>query len=192
MPSVILPRLPFIVIRHGETDANRDGWIAGRIEAQLTQPGCAAAQDLARWQWPAEIALFVSPQKRARQTAQLAFPNRQFVTLDGLRERDWGVFEGRPLAQAPPRETTPEAGEAWADMIARVAAAITQAQEMAAGAHPVLVAHSGVIRAARHLTCGSAHGPSPVNTTPYLFAPHADSWRETLLRGTEARAPGRP
>ena len=177
-----LPHLPFIVIRHGETDANRDGWIAGRIEAQLTQAGRAAAQGLAQWHWPANIALFVSPQHRARQTAQLAFPNRQFVTLEGLRERDWGVYEGRPVVQAPPRETTPEAGEAWAAMIARVAAAITQAQELAAGAHPVLVAHSGVIRAARHLTCGSAHGGAPANTTPYLFEPHAGRWRETLLR----------
>jgi probable phosphoglycerate mutase len=72
-------------------------------------------------------------------------------------------------------------------MVARVAAAITQAQELSGGARPVLVAHSGVIRAARHLTCGSAHGASPINTTPYLFAPHADSWRETVLRGRDAK-----
>lgn len=181
-----LPDLPFVVIRHGETNANREGWIAGRIEAQLTQAGQRAAHSLSDREWPEEIVLFVSPQQRAQLTAQLAFPQRPLITLDGLRERDWGVFEGRPLAEAPPREATPDKGEPWADMIARVAAAITQAQAEAAGALPVLVAHSGVIRAARHLTYGSAHGPTPANTTPYLFTPLTGDWRETELATQDA------
>ena len=175
------PPLPFVVIRHGETDANRDALVAGRIEAQLTPAGRAAAQALAGWIWPREIALFSSPQHRARDTAGLAFPQRTPILLEDLRERDWGIFEGRPIAELPPREETPEGGEPWPQMLARVSRALAQAQAQAKGAPPILVAHSGVIRAVRHLTSGSPHGPSAANTTPYLFAPDAHGWKEQKL-----------
>ena len=56
-----------------------------------------------------------------------------------------------------------------------------QAQAQAKGALPILVAHSGVIRAVRHLTSGSPYGPSAANTTPYLFAPDAHGWKEQKL-----------
>lgn len=174
-----LPRKRFVIIRHGETDANRDGLIAGRTEAQLTQQGHQDASGLCDWHWPREIAVFVSPQQRAQETARLGFPNAEIVTLDGLRERDWGIFEGRPIAEAPARVDTPEDGEAWGLMLFRVAREIEVAQSLASGALPVLVAHSGVIRAVRELTGGTAHGPSPANTLPYLFTPSPDGWTET-------------
>ncbi|MDF2141740.1 histidine phosphatase family protein [Paenirhodobacter sp. CAU 1674] len=178
---MIDPRRPFVLIRHGQTDANRDGLIAGRIEAQLTEAGRAAARALAGRPWPAAIALFISPQARARETALLAFPGRMPVILGGLRERDWGQFEGRPIHEMPAREATPEGGEPWPAMLARVGGAIRAAQDRAGAALPVLVAHSGVIRAARQLTGGSAHGPSPANTTPHLFRPTAAGWCEEIL-----------
>ncbi|SIO30084.1 histidine phosphatase family protein [Vannielia litorea] len=176
-----LPLQPFVVIRHGQTDANRDGRIAGRIEAQLTDTGRAAARALAGRAWPARLAVFSSPQQRARETAKLAFPHHAAWVLDGLRERDWGQFEGRPIAEAPPRLETPEGGEAWQAVIDRVAAAVAEAALRAEGHLPVLVAHSGVIRALRQITGGSAHGPSPANTTPCLFTPSGGAWRETTL-----------
>lgn len=171
----------FVIIRHGQTDANRDGTIAGRIEAQLTQEGRDGAAKLSNWHWPKQIALFVSPQQRAQETASLAFPTQTIITLEGLRERDWGVFEGRPVSEALHRETTPDDGEAWADVIARVAAEVSHAQSQSSDVLPVFVAHSGVIRAVRALTGGTAHGPSPANTTPYLFTPTQCSWTETRL-----------
>jgi probable phosphoglycerate mutase len=164
------------LIRHGQTDANRDGRIAGRTEAQLTQSGRAAASALAAWHWPKDIVVFVSPQQRALDTAQLAFPEQKPTVLDGLRERDWGLFEGCPIAELPSREDTPEGGEAWEDMLRRVRASIAKAQ--AEGGLPVLVAHSGVIRAARFLTGGNPHGPSPTNARPYLFQPCGSGWQE--------------
>ncbi|SEL21373.1 histidine phosphatase family protein [Pacificibacter marinus] len=170
----------FVVIRHGQTDANRDGRIAGRIEAQLTPEGRSAACALPDWMWPKTILLFSSPQQRARDTAHLGFPEHDPIVLNGLRERDWGVFEGRPVSELPPRDQTPKGGEPWPDMLQRVADAVTfattEAQRHGPSCLPVLVAHSGVIRAVRHLTGGTAHGPSPVNTTPYLFAPGLDDW----------------
>ncbi|MEI4487810.1 histidine phosphatase family protein [Frigidibacter sp. MR17.14] len=179
---ILLPR-PFCLIRHGQTDANRDRIIAGRTEAQLTEAGRVAARALATRPWPEALALFASPQQRALETARLGFPGRAPEPVAGLRERDWGIFEGRPTALQPPRLTVPEEGESWEAVVDRVAAAIRHCQELAGEALPVMVAHSGTIRAARQLTGGSCEGPSPVNAVPTLFLPLPEDggWRETGL-----------
>ncbi|MDK3016599.1 histidine phosphatase family protein [Pseudodonghicola flavimaris] len=180
VPGILLPDRAFVLIRHGETDANRAGLIVGRLEAQLTDRGRAEAAALAGIDWPETPLLFVSPQARARETAALAFPGLPRSVVDGLRERDWGRLEGRPLAEMIPREATPEAGEAWADMLARVAAALRFALQDPRGGLPVLVAHSGTIRAVRRLTGGSEHGPRAANAAPILFTPGPGLWAERL------------
>ena len=171
----------FLVIRHGQTDANRDGLIAGRTEAQLTAAGRAAARSLAAWNWP-RMALFASPQKRAQETAALAFPGVAMTLIEGLRERDWGIHEGRPVSELPAREATPEAGEGWAAFCDRVKAALLEGfAATPEGVLPVFVAHSGVIRATRASTGGTPHGPSPRNTTPLIYEPGPEGWSETEL-----------
>ncbi|AVF03410.1 MULTISPECIES: histidine phosphatase family protein [Devosia] len=178
---MILPQRPFALIRHGQTEANRDGFIAGRTEAQLTESGRRAARALAGKAFGRPIMLFTSPQARARDTALLAFPSLSAYVVDDLRERDWGIYEGRPIAELPPRTSTPEGGEAWEAMLARLAAAICQCMALAGSNLPVIVAHSGAIRAARALTGQDAMGPSAPNTTPLLYTPASGQWREQPL-----------
>ncbi|MCZ0963180.1 histidine phosphatase family protein [Paracoccus benzoatiresistens] len=178
---MILPKRPFCLIRHGQTGANRDGIIAGRTEARLTDRGRDAARALADHPWPCPVALFTSPQDRARETASLAFPSQTARVVEDLRERDWGIFEGRPVAELPPRTSTPEGGESWHDMLARIAAALGGCMVMAGDALPVIVAHSGVIRAARALTGQDFTGPSAPNTTPLLYTVVSGGWREQPL-----------
>jgi broad specificity phosphatase PhoE len=169
---VITTDRPFVLIRHGQTDANRDGIIAGRLEAQLTEAGREAAEALAALPWEGPLAVFSSPQKRAHQTAALAFPEADILLHEGLRERSWGDLEGRPTGLQTPREATPPGGESWAELQARVAATITDCLTRSPRGHlTVLVAHSGIIRATRAVTGGDAGGPSPANTLPLLFAP---------------------
>ena len=127
------------------------------------------------------MTVFTSPQRRARDTARLAFPQHEALVLDGLRERDWGRVEGRPISDAPPRLETPEGGEAWQEVVERVAKAVSTAVALSEGRLPVLVAHSGVIRALRQITGRSAQGPSPANATPCLFTPTDRGWTETVL-----------
>jgi broad specificity phosphatase PhoE len=177
----MLPRRPFAIIRHGETDANRDRIIAGRTEARLTDRGRRAAASLAGQAFGQPIVLFTSPQARARETATLAFPYLTAYVVEDLRERDWGVFEGRSIADLPPRTSTPDGGESWEAMLARMAAAIGLCIDLAGGNLPVIVAHSGVVRAARALTGHDATGPSAPNTVPLLYAPASGSWHEQPL-----------
>ena len=176
-----LPHRDFCLIRHGQTDANRDGIIAGRTEAQLTEAGRTAARALAAWAWPGPIALWSSPQDRALETARLAFPGHRIRVLDALRERHWGIYEGRPVAGLPPRLSTPDGGEGWDDMLTRIRTALAFCITGAGDALPVMVAHSGVIRAARALTGGDAMGPSAPNATPLYFTAHGAGWHERAL-----------
>lgn len=174
---------PFVLIRHGQTDANRDGIIAGRLEAQLTDAGRSAAEALAALPWEEPLYVFASPQKRAHQTAALAFPEEDILLHEGLRERSWGDLEGQPVKNQTAREATPPGGESWADLQARVAATLTDCLSRSPERHlTVIVAHSGIIRATRAVTGGDPGGASPANTMPLLFSPMGDGkFRESAL-----------
>lgn len=183
-PSASWPALPardFCLIRHGETTANRDGIIAGRLDVALTPRGQAQADALAARQWPGPVAVFTSPLKRADETARRAFTAQPIAQEAGLRERNWGIFEGRPLAELPPRADTPPQGEAWPDMIARVHRTLCLCLAAAGDRLPVLVCHSGVIRATRLLIGHSDSGTRPDNAVPLIYRWHAERHEETPL-----------
>lgn len=176
-----LPDRAFCLIRHGETTANAAAIIAGSTDVPLTARGQAQARALALRAWPTDIVIHASPLCRAEATARLAFPGRRVRPHPGLRERDWGAFEGRPLAELPARDATPQQGESWPDMLARVQAAITGICAAPGAALPVLVCHSGVIRAVRVLWTTGDVGTRPPNALPLLFRKAGDRLRETRL-----------
>ncbi|MGO1120719.1 histidine phosphatase family protein [Rhodovibrionaceae bacterium A322] len=130
-PALSLPPQSFCLIRHGETTANRDHLIAGRLDVPLTDKGRRQAEALLTFPWPADLTLFSSPLSRARETCARAFPGRDFQVHPDLRERDWGCFEGQPLSQAPARESHPLDGESWPAMQARVCGALLACCEKA-------------------------------------------------------------
>lgn len=175
------PDRSFCLIRHGETLANAQGWIAGRTDVALTALGQAQARALSQRPWPDALTLVASPLSRAQETCRLAFPGQGFGVNAGLRERDWGVFETRPLSDQPRREDTPQDGEAWGDMLNRVAETVTAICAASPDALPVLVCHSGVIRAARTLWVDGTVGARPPNATPLLFTPQGRGFVEKLM-----------
>jgi len=179
-----LPARPFVLIRHGETTANRDQIIAGRLEVELTEAGRDQARALAQLVWPQPLALFTSPMRRARETAALAFPAQPATSHPGLKERDWGIYEGRPLPDLPPRNATPEGGEGWQEMIQRVHAALTACLIEARSNLPVVICHSGVIRVTRLLTGQPSVGSRAPNARPLHYrpahGPTGNTFEETL------------
>lgn len=159
----------FVIIRHGETIANRDGIIAGRMNVPLTKKGNEQASALAHHPWPEHMSLFTSPQERAIATCRQAFPGHTFETVKDLRERDWGIFEGQPLTNLPERTAMPDNGEGWEDFLHRAGQALHTCCHHAKTGLPILVCHSGIIRAARLLTGQPTTGARPPNATPILF-----------------------
>ena len=179
-----MPAVPFVFMRHGETEANRTGVIAGSTEVPLNATGekqaRAAAPLLAEWPWR---AVFASPQQRARHTAELAMPGMVPTLLPGLRERHWGDLEGRPVTEICTRYETPPAGEPFNDMCKRVCNAlkVALADHDAKQGHALIVAHSGVMRCILHLTGFAADGPRILNATPFLFTPVEGRWEYQQL-----------
>lgn len=152
------------LVRHGETDWNREQRLMGQLDIPLNAEGMRQAAELA-----AELtgqvfdALFSSDQLRARQTAEvLAAALNLPLHLDPrLREEHLGAWQGLTHAEIqarypgqweqrradPPDFRPPGGGETIAEMAARACAAVDEI----AAAHPrgrVLVVSHGILIAA--------------------------------------------
>lgn len=89
----------FYFVRHGETDCNRRGIVQGSGDSRLNAMGRRQAERLA--DRLAEVAfdvIYTSTLNRARETTDLVAGHHPAVPVrvrEGLREMDWGVYEGR-------------------------------------------------------------------------------------------------
>ncbi|MFQ3786426.1 histidine phosphatase family protein [Halomonas sp. A29] len=172
---------PFVFIRHGETQLNREHRICGRSDVPLTALGEAQARQAAAWLDRPWSRVVTSTLQRAWRTAELAVPGQGAMRLTGLDERDWGRLDQLPLVQQPPYEATPPGGESWADFQIRVLAALNGA--LASVEMPLVVAHSGVFRVIRAQLIGTPHGPRLANATPYLVRPGLLGWQVLRYAG---------
>ena len=173
MISVAPPvfRIPFYFLRHGETELNRLGLVAGATDVPLNATGWAQAKTAATRLQGVVDAVYSSPMQRARDTARcvadaLGLP---FVIVPELHERHWGVFEGQPRATRV-RGGRPQGGESPEEFRDRTLRAL--ASIPAAGV-PLIVAHSGTFR----VVCRALHVPeteTPIeNSRPVRFVPEA-------------------
>ena len=103
-----------ILVRHGETELNRDGLSQGVNDHPLTSTGrdqaSAAAKALAR---DLPFVLYASPIARAVETAQVIHEHLMvpFTLVDGLAEANAGELEG--LTGDEMRRRYPEFIERW-------------------------------------------------------------------------------
>eukprot|EP00629_Pelagomonadales_sp_RCC1024_P007115 CAMPEP_0119280280 /NCGR_PEP_ID=MMETSP1329-20130426/22349_1 /TAXON_ID=114041 /ORGANISM="Genus nov. species nov., Strain RCC1024" /LENGTH=249 /DNA_ID=CAMNT_0007280863 /DNA_START=108 /DNA_END=853 /DNA_ORIENTATION=- len=100
--------------RHGQTDWNAAGKIQGSVDRELTPLGEAQAREIGRALEDVPISLVASsPLKRASRTADAVHrlqPHATRLVHEGLREMDFGDFEGTP----PHSEGYDEVNAAWA------------------------------------------------------------------------------
>jgi len=93
--------LQLVLVRHGETEWIERGLIHGRLDSPLSANGTSHAQATAqRLRGESFDALYSSPSGRALQTAGILGEavGLKPVPVDGLRELDFGWFEGRALS----------------------------------------------------------------------------------------------
>lgn len=139
-----------VLVRHGETDWNRDGRIQGRSDIPLNVTGREQARRagdrLAVERWDAVAA---SPLSRAAETARIIAERVGLTDLelvDALVERNYGEAEG---LTGPEIERLSggvvEARESRAEVVERALPALLEL----AGRHPgqsvLIVSHGGVI-----------------------------------------------
>ena len=162
MPTVLL-------VRHGETHANRTGVLAGRtpgvtLTARGTEQASAAG---VRIQGLAVTHFASSPLERTKETARLmrsaAQTRAPLRSQMGLVECDYGAWSGKKLSalakqplwsqvQHRPSNVVFPDGESMRDMSQRAVAAVLREHERAesiAGPHAIWVAvtHGDIIKA---------------------------------------------
>lgn len=148
------------LVRHGQTERSAVKAYSGRLDVPLTDIGREQARRTAQQLAGADIdAVFTSPLSRARDTAQaIADATGAPLTVDDrLTEIDYALFEGLDRAAAHARF-----GQAFADWradpfgapvpgmetlpAALERASAATADALAAGEHPVIVGHQGILR----------------------------------------------
>lgn len=149
--------VPFALLRHAPTIWNEQDRLQGSADIRLSRGGRTIA---AAWRLPPpydDWQRLASPLQRARQTACLIQPAREYLVERRLREVRFGIWEGRRIAElarirkrgvlAPRMEPPAELHRRLRDWAAALARG---------GSPAVAVTHKGVIRAMRRLAGG--HG----------------------------------
>jgi broad specificity phosphatase PhoE len=150
-----------LLVRHGETDWNRDNRFQGHADEALNETGRGQARDLAATLAGERIAaVYTSPLARARETAEiLAAPFGLVPVADPrLMEIDVGSWSG--LSRVEIESAFPEAFERWRDGLHgwddgetydELALRVLDALADIAAAHPdetvLVVGHGGTVRA---------------------------------------------
>jgi broad specificity phosphatase PhoE len=144
-----------VVVRHGETDWNRDRRVQGQSDIPLNEVGRRQARALStELDGRAFAAVYSSDLLRARETATILAAPRSLpvVTLAALREKHFGSWEG--LTDAEVLERFPHAAEGpWGDgetsatMSCRVVQAVSEIAAAHVGDGVLVVTHGGPIRA---------------------------------------------
>jgi len=155
-----------LLVRHGETDWNRDRLIQGHTDVPLNENGREQSRRLAETLDGRVDAIYSSDLSRAVETATiLAARSGLAVQVEkDLREKHFGTWEG--LTDAVALERFPEArGGSWGDgettdeMAARVVSALREITGAHAGKTVLVVTHGGPIRAVLRASGVAPDGP---------------------------------
>lgn len=149
-------QLNIIIVRHGQTDWNREGRIQGGTDNPLNATGREQAAAMGRLLAEMRIdAVYTSSHQRARQTAAVLEGRAPIVAMDELRERFFGRFEGATdkdpaiVAEWNKRrftwDDTMEGGESLESQSRRAAQALEKIRERHKdGGTIVIVGHGGI------------------------------------------------
>jgi broad specificity phosphatase PhoE len=154
--SVETPLQRIVLVRHAETAWSLSGQHTGSTDLPLTEAGrqkvALAGRRLAGRRF---TRVLTSPLIRAKETAQLTGFGGQAEVHAGLREWDYGRYEG--LTTAAIREGAPEwelyrdgapGGESPNQVRTRVDALIDELSDLCrAGGHALLFSHGHLLRA---------------------------------------------
>jgi len=82
------------LFRHGITKGNINAQYIGHTDYPLTTDGINALKEIQKkHHYPKVDAVFVSPLKRAKQSADIMFPKNNKIVIDNFIEYNFGEFE---------------------------------------------------------------------------------------------------
>jgi len=174
-----------ILVRHGETDWNRDLRYQGHADPPLNVTGKLQAGELARTLGDLSIDVaYTSDLRRASETARIIVDGRGIPLFEdaGLREVDVGSWSG--LTRAEIEQRFPGAaehdGETRDAHLERVRQAVEEIARRHDGQTVLIVSHGGSIRALRRHALQVDSVPRVENCTVYRLA-----FEDGVLRGID-------
>lgn len=172
------------LVRHGETEWNRQRRIQGSTDIPLNDTGRAqasmAANLLRRRAWD---AVYTSPLSRAAETAEVIARELGLsspTSVPQLVERHYGDAEGlsdTELAARYPQGVRVPGRESREQLTARVMSALTGIAEDHVGEAVVVVSHGGVIRAVLGAVDPTGEHGRISNASIHTFDYGDEGWR---------------
>ena len=182
--AILKPGITLYIVRHGETDWNRDARYQGQRDIPINDTGRIQAkrqgQTLRAQSLPLAAMDFISsPLQRAVETmhivrTELGLDPSGFRTDRGLRELNYGHWEGLYAAELPvndpvglaekarqPFAWRPHGGESYEDLQARVTPWLGTLERDA-----IIVTHGGISRVVRGALYGIARDDIPFLESP--------------------------
>ena len=169
--------MELILVRHGLTEANKNGITNGQLDEPLAEDGKVQAQELAdRLKDKSIDIIYSSPLKRATLTAlPIAEKLGKTINVDRrLIEVSFGEFEGRPNKEVKEAlgdemrdlfnkyeyDLTPYGGESSEQVEERVKSFL---EELKAEPYRsvLIVTHGGIVRWLHYFVTGEKIGPRP-------------------------------
>ncbi len=188
----MIPKRPFLFLRHGETEYNREGRYQGRVDVPLNDNGVAqataAAQILATHDFDRIIS---SPANRVLKTAAVvAEVTGKPMFIDGdLMELFVGNLEGRLIHEIKQErnvgpetsliELLPEDAEQWAEFCPRVTTAVARWLDRHPDETLLFASHGLVFRALTEHLIGERQVTG--NAVPHRFGLADDDWHAAEL-----------
>ncbi|MGH3064745.1 MAG: histidine phosphatase family protein [Gaiellaceae bacterium] len=155
-----------VLVRHGETDWNREQRYQGHTNTPLNEAGREQARELAGLLRDEPLsAIYTSPLLRASQTAEILADRLGLESqwLEALREIDVGTWEGRTFDEVKSRyperadmdwRSGWKEGETYEELSARVIPALLELGIEHPDESVLAVTHAGPIRAALTFAMG--------------------------------------
>ena len=190
--------MEIILVRHGQTEGNKiHRFIGGRTDEPVSREGMEA---LKKRTYPQPEHIFSSPMLRCVQTAQSIFRGRSPEVVEGFRECDFGILEGKTHEEllgdpayaafiAPQVADTFPGGESIPGFNARCLEALRETVEISRKRGYGSIAccvHGGVIMAvlSQVIEGSSYYGWNVENGEGYILEIDENKWKDGQLDGT--------
>lgn len=146
--------MKIIFIRHGKTKGNLEKKYIGRTDEPLCGEGIS---EISQREYPYADIVVSSPMKRCLQSAEIIYPGKEIFICQGLRETDFGDFEGKNYSQLAKdiryrrwidgECSSPPNGESREDFIDRCCTGFYETADKFAGMTAAFIVHGGTIMA---------------------------------------------
>lgn len=145
------------LMRHGQTLFNELKRIQGACDSPLTALGIKQAQQAKAYFESKAItfnACYSSTQERASDTLEIVTGESNYTRLKGLKEWNFGLYEGSPEYLNPPHKEGEESygdyfkaygGESVDEVEKRMTESLTQVMQSNSGGNVLAVSHGGAL-----------------------------------------------